>query len=143
MFLQGELPPMNPMNYPSSKLRILLADDSMIHQVLTRGILSREGHDVTVAGNGREAVMKFQREVFDVVLMDVEMPEMDGITATRLIRDGEKQHGVHTPIVALTSYPHVAECLAAGMDEYLSKPCQAGALRDTLERVVGPQRLTA
>ena len=112
-------------------LLVLLAEDNEVNQELAIAILERRGCNVVLARNGREAVALWERENFDVVLMDVQMPEMDGLSATRTIRQLEKARGVHTPIVALTA--HVLEgdrerCRAAGMDGYVSKPLSVGDL---------------
>jgi len=112
-------------------LVVLLAEDNEVNQELAIAILERRACHVVLARNGREAVALWEREKFDVVLMDVQMPEMDGLGATRIIRQLEKTRGVHTPIVALTA--HVLEgdrerCRAAGMDGYVSKPLSVGEL---------------
>jgi signal transduction histidine kinase/DNA-binding response OmpR family regulator len=112
-------------------LVVLLAEDNDVNQGLAIAILERRGCHVVLARNGREAVALWEREKFDVVLMDVQMPEMDGLTATRTIRQMEKTRGVHTPIIALTA--HVLEgdrerCREAGMDRYVSKPLSVGEL---------------
>lgn len=106
-------------------LRILLAEDSHMNQVLAIGILEREGHIVTVANDGREAVDAFQAQSFDLILMDVQMPELDGLQATTAIREIEAGSGRHIPILAMTAHALTGDrerCLAAGMDGYLSKP---------------------
>jgi len=106
-------------------LRILLAEDNVINCVLAAGILEKRGHSVFVAANGREAVAAATADAFDLILMDVQMPEMDGFEATRCIRESELPTGHHTPIVAMTAHAMAGDrerCLAAGMDDYLSKP---------------------
>jgi signal transduction histidine kinase/CheY-like chemotaxis protein len=105
--------------------RVLLAEDNAVNRQLVIGILERRGHAVTVAHNGKEAVAALERQNFDVVLMDVQMPEMGGLEATRLIRERETATGEHVPIVALTARAMKGDremCLAAGMDDYISKP---------------------
>jgi len=121
-------------------LRILLAEDSLVNQKLVRALLERRGHSVVVANNGHEAVSAFATQRFDLVLMDIQMPEMDGLEATEAIRRTERQSGIHTPIVAMTA--HVLQgdrerCLEAGMDEYLAKPVRSRRLFETIEAMVG------
>jgi CheY-like chemotaxis protein len=119
--------------------RILLAEDSVVNQKLAVGLLEKHGHSVVVACNGKEAVAAWAAQDFDVVLMDVEMPEMDGLEATAVIRVQEKQTGKHVPIVAMTAHAMKGDrerCLEAGMDDYVSKPIRARQLFDTLETVL-------
>ena len=106
-------------------LRVLLAEDNAVNQKLVVGMLADEGHEITVVGNGREAVAAVGREEFDVVLMDVQMPEMSGLEATEAIRKAERGSTRHVPIVAMTAHAMTGDrerFLAAGMDEYLAKP---------------------
>ena len=120
----------------ASTLRILLAEDNPVNQRVACRILEKDGHRVVIAGNGREAVKALARQEFDLVLMDVQMPEMDGFEATAAIRAGEKQSGLHIPIVAMTAHAMTGDrerCLAAGMDAYLSKPIHARDLLNLLE----------
>lgn len=117
--------------------RVLLVEDGRANQVVATRFLERLGHEVTLAENGREALAAMGRESFLAVLMDVGMPIMDGLEATRCIRLREQEMGRHTPIIALTSNTEPGDreaCLAAGMDDYLSKPVQAGELQLALER---------
>ena len=125
---------------PPRTLKILLAEDSLVNQKLVRALLERRGHQVVVANNGREAVAAFLAEPFDLVLMDIQMPEMDGLEATMNIRRAERHRKSRTPIVAMTA--HVLQgdrerCLEAGMDDYLSKPVRTRRLFETIERAVG------
>jgi two-component system, sensor histidine kinase and response regulator len=109
----------------SRALRILLAEDSRVNQQLVIEILLQQGHSVEVAFNGRQAVAAMQSDQFDVVLMDVQMPEVDGLEATEEIRRWEQTTGAHVPIIALTAHAMGGareRCLAAGMDGYLQKP---------------------
>jgi CheY-like chemotaxis protein len=134
------LPALWPAAIPPAqrRLRILLAEDNQVNQKLVGVLLRRDGHDVFVANNGREAVDAARQLVFDVVLMDVQMPLMDGFAATAAIRETERENGRHTPIVALTAHAmkgDAEKCLAAGMDAYLSKPILLPALRETLARL--------
>ena len=130
-----------------SPLRILLAEDSYPNQRLAVGLLSKWGHTVTVANNGREAIAKFNHEDFDLILMDVQMPELDGYQATAVIREREAKSGLHVPIIAMTAHAMKGdreECLAAGMDDYVSKPIRRAALRSAIEQVTSTQsRATA
>jgi two-component system CheB/CheR fusion protein len=120
----------------SSRLRILLVEDNRVNQLVARGLLERQGHSVTLAENGRQAVDLFLREDFDLVFMDVQMPEMDGLEATVAIRAAEAQGDrPRTPIIALTAQalPEDREaCLEAGMDFYLSKPVDRQALDEAV-----------
>ncbi|MCO6455988.1 MAG: response regulator [Pirellulaceae bacterium] len=120
------------------RLRILLADDSDMNRRLAVALLEHRGHDAHVVVNGREAVEAFQREPFDLVLMDVQMPEMDGLEAAERIRQYEHRTGGHTPIVAMTAHAMKGDrqrCLDAGMDDYISKPIRAAKLYQSIERV--------
>jgi CheY-like chemotaxis protein len=111
---------------PAEPLNILVAEDNAVNQALVRRLLTRRGHQVTMTADGRAALDEFQRQRFDVILMDVQMPEMDGLTATMEIRGREsRNHLPRTPIIALTANAMTgdrATCLAAGMDGYVSKP---------------------
>ncbi|PYP91485.1 MAG: hypothetical protein DMG65_07440 [Candidatus Angelobacter sp. Gp1-AA117] len=121
------------------KLNVLLAEDNIVNQKLVVRFLARAGHRAVVAGNGREALDKLAEENFDVVLMDVQMPEMDGIAATEAIRAGEKTTKAHIPIIAMTAHAMKGDrerCLAAGMDEYLAKPLTQRDLLETIHRVL-------
>jgi CheY-like chemotaxis protein len=120
----------------SGALRVLLAEDNVVNQRVAVGLLTKRGHQVTVANNGRETVAALERGVFDVVLMDVQMPEMSGIEATAAIRQRELTAGGHLRIVAMTAHAMAGDrdrCFAAGMDAYLSKPIDPVMLYATLE----------
>lgn len=117
---------------------ILLAEDSPINQKLAIGLLERWGHRVTVATTGNEAVRLTAEQPFDLVLMDVQMPELDGLDATRQIRQRENQTGGHLPIIAMTAHAMKGDrelCLSAGMDGYLMKPIRAEQLFRQIEEV--------
>ncbi len=119
------------------RLSILLAEDNIVNQKLAAKLLEKRGYRVAVASNGREAVDAFEVERFDLILMDVQMPEMDGIEATRLIREKEAEHGGHIPIVAMTAHAMKGDrekCLAAGMDDYMSKPFKPKELYSIIEK---------
>jgi PAS domain S-box-containing protein len=127
----------------SRRLCVLLAEDNLVNQKLALRLLERRGHAVTVAGNGREALAALQRQPFDVVLMDVQMPDMDGLEAAAAIRRDEHKTGTHVPIIAMTAYAMKGDrerCLAAGMDGYISKPIRASEL---FGRVEGAARSAA
>ncbi|HET6572080.1 MAG TPA: ATP-binding protein [Fimbriiglobus sp.] len=122
-------------------LRILLAEDNEVNQVLARRLLERRGHAVTVVGNGRQALDALDRGGFDVALLDVQMPELDGLTVAAKLRERERGTGRRLPLLALTAYSMQGDrerCLAAGMDGYLSKPIRAAELFAVLERIAVP-----
>ena len=121
------------------KFRILLAEDNVVNQRLAVRLLERFGHQVFVANNGREALVAVEKQDFDLVLMDVQMPEMDGCTATLAIRHQETQTKAHLPIIALTAHAMKGDrerCLEAGMDDYIAKPVNPLELRQTIARVM-------
>src|SRR4029079_650770 len=110
---------------PTRTVRLLLAEDNVVNQRVAVGLLSKRGHQVTVVTNGREALDAIERDRFDLVLMDVQMPEMGGLEATIAIRERERTSGGHLRIVAMTAHAMTGDrerCYAAGMDGYLSKP---------------------
>ncbi|MGA9876353.1 MAG: response regulator, partial [Solirubrobacteraceae bacterium] len=117
--------------------RVLLAEDNAVNQLLARRVLEKLGAEVTVADNGETAIAKLAEAPFDVVLMDCQMPVMDGYAATRRIRAGAAgPSAARLPIIALTAHAlsgHREECLAAGMNDYLTKPIEPGALRSMLD----------
>jgi two-component system sensor histidine kinase/response regulator len=118
------------------RLRILLAEDNAVNQRLGVLLLQKHGHIVKVVGNGKEALAALTAEAFDLLLMDVQMPEMDGLEATRAIRRGERGAGRHMPVIALTAYALKGDrelCLAAGMDGYVTKPIQEQELWQAIE----------
>lgn len=118
------------------RLRILLAEDNSVNQLVALRLLEKYGHSVTVAANGRKALELLEKNAFDVILMDVQMPEMDGWEATKKIREKEKSIGGHIPIIAMTAHAMKGDeerCLAAGMDRYLTKPLRTKDLLATLE----------
>jgi two-component system, sensor histidine kinase and response regulator len=118
-------------------LRILLAEDNRVNQRLAVAILEKAGHRVTIANNGTEAVDRWSAQAFDLILMDVQMPEIDGLEATAMIRADEKRTAEHVPIIALTAHAmkgDLERCLAAGMDAYLSKPIDARELVELVSR---------
>lgn len=117
----------------------MLAEDSRVNQKVAVGLLKRDGHEVTTAINGKDAIAAWESELFDVILMDVEMPELDGLEATGLIRQNEKQIGIHTPIIAMTAHAMDGDrekCLSAGMDGYIAKPIRSDELFATMADVL-------
>jgi len=120
-----------------SRLQILATDDVPVNQELIRAILEKRGHRVTLASNGREAIEAWRSGGFDLLLMDIQMPEMDGLTATRLIREEEASRGCHVPIIAMTAYAMPGDrerFLQAGMDDYVAKPINPEELMTVIER---------
>jgi two-component system, sensor histidine kinase and response regulator len=119
----------------SKPLRVLVAEDNIINQKYALMVLENEGHSVAVVGNGREALAALERESFDLVLMDIHMPDMDGFEATSSIRARERFTGTRTPIIAVTAHAMTGDrdkCLAAGMDAYVSKPIRKSALMEAV-----------
>src|SRR5216684_3885246 len=124
---------------PLSTLLVLLVEDNAVNRLLATRLLEKRGHRVVVAENGREALDALENESYDLVFMDVQMPEMDGIEATLAIREREKTNGKHQPIIALTAHAMKGDqerCLDAGMDGYLSKPIRPQELEEILEKYV-------
>jgi two-component system, sensor histidine kinase and response regulator len=122
------------------RLRVLVAEDNAVNQQVAVGMLERAGHEARVAANGREVLALLDREAFDAVLMDVQMPELDGLETTAAIRERERSTGGHVPIVALTAHAMKGDaerCLRAGMDAYLAKPLQPRELASAIAGVVG------
>jgi signal transduction histidine kinase/DNA-binding response OmpR family regulator len=127
----------------NKKLRVLLVEDNSVNQKLAARLLEKRGHHVTVTANGLEALGALDRENFDVVFMDVQMPEMDGIAATAAIRLREHGTNSHLPIIAMTAHAMQGDrerCLAAGMDDYISKPINSSELTELLERFLAATR---
>jgi two-component system, sensor histidine kinase and response regulator len=121
---------------PDAYLSVLLAEDNLVNQRLAVRLLEKRGHRVVVAGTGVEALKALEKESFDLVLMDVQMPEMDGLEATAAIREKEKSTGAHQAIVALTAHAMKGDrekCLAGGMDGYLTKPIRPNELDQLLD----------
>jgi PAS domain S-box-containing protein len=143
------LPTTQPANPPQRRkgarlvqptLRVLVAEDNRVNQLVVTRILEKLGHQVTVVGNGREALAAVQAGKFDLIAMDVQMPEMDGLDATIAIRTWEKTTGRHIPIVAMTAHAMKGDrerCLAAGMDGYISKPIRVKELERAITQLIG------
>jgi signal transduction histidine kinase/CheY-like chemotaxis protein/HPt (histidine-containing phosphotransfer) domain-containing protein len=132
---------MMPAELPERRLHVLLAEDNAVNQRLAASLLKRRGHNVTIAGNGREAVAAVTAQPFDVVLMDVQMPEMGGFEATAAIRALEiERQATRLPIIAMTAHAMKGDrerCLDAGMDEYLTKPLDPRHLCALVEQMAG------
>jgi CheY-like chemotaxis protein len=119
-----------------ASLHILVAEDNAINRAVISGLLGRQGHSVIHAGNGETAIEAMKQERFDLVFMDIQMPELDGLEATIRIRQMEQLSGDHIPIVAMTAHAMAGDrerCLAAGMDDYIAKPIRL----EDLQRVLG------
>jgi len=117
----------------------LVAEDNPVNQKLIARLLEKRGHTVVLAQNGREALEALEKRHFDIVLMDVQMPEMDGFEATKRIREKEQASGTHQPIIALTAHAMQGDeerCLAGGMDGYVTKPIKLEDLFSVIEKVV-------
>ena len=126
----------------SQKLNILLAEDNPINRVLAQKLLQKQGHAVAAVNNGAEAV-KLWEEIhasqFDIILMDVQMPEMDGLQATTRIREREFSTGAHIPIIAVTAHAMKGDrerCINAGMDGYIAKPINPGELAKAIQEII-------
>jgi signal transduction histidine kinase/CheY-like chemotaxis protein len=123
---------------PGRLLRILLAEDNVINQKVACRLLERQGHQVVVAGNGLEALSILGRELFDLALLDLQMPELDGLETARAIRARERNGSVHIPILAVTAHAMNGDkerCIAAGMDGYITKPIQVDQLFAAIEQI--------
>jgi CheY-like chemotaxis protein len=121
-------------------LRVLIAEDNELNRVLAARLLARRGHEAVVVGTGLEAVAAWENGRFDLILMDLQMPQMDGLEATAAIRDRERARGTYTPIIAFTANAASADearCRAAGMDAFISKPVGIAAFYTTLAAVLG------
>jgi CheY-like chemotaxis protein len=136
----AERPEAIPQIVPPShrSLHILVAEDNPVNQKLAGAMLKKMGHQVTLATDGAEALDKWTRAHFDMIFMDVQMPEMDGFETTRKIRSRESNLQSHIPIVAMTANAMSGDrerCVASGMDDYISKPISRRALTEAIERV--------
>jgi CheY-like chemotaxis protein/HPt (histidine-containing phosphotransfer) domain-containing protein len=144
-FAIGQYEGASPSDKPahSKSLRVLVAEDNVVNQKLTSAVLQRAGHIVTMVSNGRDAVAAIEREKFDAILMDVQMPIMGGFEATRLIREMEAASGTRTPIVAVTARAMKGDreaCLEAGMDAFVPKPIEADRLLEVLQVLSSGER---
>ncbi len=126
------------MELMNKGLHILIAEDNLVNQKLAAKLLEKQGHTSLIANNGREAVEAWETEAFDAVLMDMQMPEMDGIEATKEIRAKERELGKHIPIIAMTANVMRGDrerCLEAGMDDYIPKPVDVVKLVEVLDKI--------
>jgi PAS domain S-box-containing protein len=151
---QGD-PPEGPIRVPESRttfpertqsLQILVVDDNAINRSVVVNMLTKMGHSVTVAVDGKDALSFYEANHFDLVLMDVEMPEMDGVEATGIIREREKDTGEHVFIIAMTAHAMTGDkdkFLAAGMDNYIAKPVRSAVLHEAIKAIVPASRETA
>jgi len=133
---------------PATSLRVLVAEDNRVNQLLATRLLEKRGHRVVMTANGREALEALAKNSYDLVLMDVQMPEMDGIQATTALRQKEKEKGdgIHQPVIALTAHVLKGDqerCLAAGMDGYIAKPIRPQQLDELLEKYIALRRESA
>ncbi|MGH9354417.1 MAG: PAS domain-containing protein [Terriglobia bacterium] len=123
-------------------LRILLAEDNKVNQTLATRLLAKRGHQVTIAGDGREALAAIEKQPFDLVLMDVQMPGMDGLEATSVLRKKEKAGSGHMPVIAMTAHAMKGDrevCLQSGMDGYVSKPIRHEELWQVIDEIMRPR----
>ncbi len=121
-------------------LRVLLAEDDPVAQLVLRTLLEKQGYVTVLAQNGREALARYHAEPFDLVLTDVQMPEMDGVALTDALRSLEAASGAHVPIIGVTAHEKKGDrdrCLAAGMDGFLFKPFLPSVLMVEIEKVLG------
>ena len=140
----SQKPAARPSAQPAARglrrnLRVLLAEDNPVNQRLAVKLLEKQGHQVVITGNGKEALAALEHDRFDFVLMDVQMPEMGGLEATELIRKREKTEGGHIPIIAMTAHALKGDrerCLEAGMDAYVAKPVQSRLLFEAIDGVI-------
>ncbi|MGE3818771.1 MAG: response regulator [Isosphaeraceae bacterium] len=131
-------------NPAGPRLKILLAEDNPVNQTFAAELIRKRSHEVTVVNNGREALEALARNTFDLVLMDVQMPELDGLSAAAAIRESERGGTTHLPIVALTAFAMKGDrerCLEAGCDGYVTKPVRSDLLFATIENVLHPDRI--
>ena len=129
----------HPCRVHDEKLDILLVEDNVINQKVGMRVLENQGHRVVLAKNGKEAIDILEDQNFDLVFMDIQMPLMDGFTATQCIREKEKKTGEHVPIVAMTAHALKGDrehCLNMGMDDYVAKPLKTEQIIQTIERVM-------
>jgi PAS domain S-box-containing protein len=133
--------PINPQ-FPAEagrRFKVLLAEDNLVNQKVATRFLEKRGHTVVLAESGKQALQAWQKQPFDLILMDVQMPEMDGFEATAKIREQEKSGGKHIPIIAMTAHAMAGDrerCLAAGMDDYVSKPINTTDLFEAIGRLL-------
>lgn len=135
-----------PLAGSTRPLQILLAEDNAVNQMVVVRMLEKQGHKVVVAGNGKEALAAYDAQQFDLIVMDAQMPELDGFEAAALIREREKATSKHIPILAMTAHSMKEDrerCLSAGMDAYITKPVRAKEFREILASLVAGMKLQA
>jgi CheY-like chemotaxis protein len=140
--LNGAIETTPPAASTNAGMRVLVGEDNSVNRTLIGRLLHQQGHSVVVADNGKEVLDLLEQQAFDLILMDVQMPEMDGFEATAHIRVRERGSGTHIPIIALTAHAMSGDrerCIAAGMDDYLSKPVRPALLADAIGRVMANQ----
>jgi CheY-like chemotaxis protein/HPt (histidine-containing phosphotransfer) domain-containing protein len=136
---EADAPVRVPFEKPGRALRVLLAEDNVVNQKLAVRLLQRRGHAVSIATDGREVLKALDQEKFDLILMDVQMPNMSGFECAGSIRQVEKLSGGHMPIIAMTAHAMAGDrdrCLEAGMDDYVCKPIRPEALFEAIDRVM-------
>ncbi|MCP5467681.1 MAG: response regulator [Deltaproteobacteria bacterium] len=119
-----------------NNIKILLAEDNLVNQKVAYNLLTEEGYDIVIANNGHEVLDLLKKDKFDLILMDIQMPEMSGMEATQAIRQEEQETGKHIPIIAVTAHAMKGDrekCLDAGMDDYISKPVNPRQLYDVIK----------
>ena len=142
--VQHALPASATVATSQRQLRVLLAEDNLVNQRLASRLLEKCGHSTSIVETGLEVLRKLESQTFDVVLMDIEMPEMDGLATTSAIREKERHTGLHIPIIAMTAHAMKGDrerCLAAGMDGYVSKPIRSQELFEAIAATVGAAAL--
>ena len=120
--------------------KILVAEDNEANQFLIRAITKAENWEITMVDDGQQAIEAYKKDTFDLILMDVQMPILNGYEATRMIRNVESEKGIHTPIIALTAYAMKSDkdqCIEAGMDDYISKPFKRQQFIDVIKKALG------
>lgn len=125
--------------FETKKIKILLAEDNEANQFLIKALTKTQDWEITIVGNGAKAVEQYKLGQFDIILMDVQMPEMNGYEATKIIRQIEFEKGIHTPIIALTAYAMKSDkdmCIEAGMDDYISKPFKRQQFLETISNIL-------
>jgi CheY-like chemotaxis protein len=123
------------------QLKILVAEDNAVNQRVVKRVLEKAGHTVVIAGNGKQALDEFDRQRFDLILMDIQMPEMDGFEATEAIREREEWSSIRTPIIALTAHAMSGDrerCLSHGMDGYIQKPINTSEMFQAIQQTFRP-----
>jgi CheY-like chemotaxis protein len=129
-----------------NRFKILLAEDNAVNQTLALRLLEKRGYKVSIAGDGQAALSVLEKERFDVVLMDIQMPGMDGFEATAAIRENEQLTGEHIPIIAMTAHALKGDqerCIAGGMDAYITKPIRTAELYAAIEKFVSASNAPA